>query len=218
MVAAACKDPQAFAILYDRYIQPIYRYLYSKVGSSPDAEDLTAQTFLSALESHKTQLGKRIERLQRLVQTVDNTLEHLKGENEMSKRQLFEAFSDEQQAEYEKEAAQKYDPATVKESQRKWKSYSAADKQRIGEEGNAAYESILAAIPKGASSPEAQAGVERWRQHMAYFWVPNDDQLAGLADLYNDDPRFKANFDKIDPRLAEFMREAVRIYVANRKK
>jgi len=173
---------------------------------------------LAALDGHKAQLGKRIERLQRLVQTVDNTLEHLKGEKGMSKRQLFEAFSDEQQAEYEKEAAQKYDPAIVKESQRKWKSYSAADKQRIGEEGNAAYESILAAIPKGASSPEAQAGVERWRQHMAYFWVPNDAQLLGLADLYNEDARFKANFDKIDPRLAEFMREAVKAYVSARKK
>ena len=50
MVEAARKNPQAFAALYDRYVQPIYRYLYSRVGSGADAEDLTAQTFLSALE------------------------------------------------------------------------------------------------------------------------------------------------------------------------
>jgi len=172
----------------------------------------------AALESHRTELGKRIERLQRLMRTVDSTLEHLKGEKEMTKRQLFEAFSDEQQAEYEKEIAHKYDPATVKESQRKWKSYSAADKQRIADEGNAVYETILAALPKGAASPEAQAGVERWRKHIEYFWVPNLDQLAGLAELYNEDARFKANFDKFDPRLAGFMREAVAIYVANHNK
>jgi hypothetical protein len=53
---------------------------------------------------------------------------------------------------------------------------------------------------------------------MEYFWVPNDEQLVGLADLYNDDPRFKANFDKIDPRLAEFIREAVEVYVGRMKK
>lgn len=173
---------------------------------------------LPALESHRGELGKRIERLQRLIQTVENTIAHLKGNKPMSKRQFFEAFSDEQQAEYEKEIAQKYDPATVKESQRKWKSYSAAEKQRIGEEGNAVYEAILAAMPKGLSSAEAQAGVERWRRHIEYFWVPNDEQLLGLADLYNEDSRFKANFDKIDPGLAVFMREAVRAYVAARKK
>ena len=72
-------------------------------------------------------------------------------------------------------------------------------------------------MPKGPSSPEVQAIVERWRKHMDYFWTPNLDQLAGLADLYNTDPRFKANFDKVDPRLAEFMREAVGVYVRNRK-
>jgi DNA-binding transcriptional MerR regulator len=173
---------------------------------------------LAALEGHKLELGKRMERLERLIRTVDNTIEHLKGKKDMSKRQLFEAFSDEQQAEYEKEIAQKYDPATVKESQRKWKSYTTADKQRIGEEGNVAYETILAGIPKGPDSAEAQAGVALWHKHMEYFWVPNDEQLLGLANLYNEDPRFKANFDKIDPRLAEFMREAVKIYVEKRKK
>ena len=40
----------------------------------------------------------------------------------------------------------------------------------------------------------------------------------GLADMYNDDPRFKANFDKMDPNLAEFLREAIKVYVERRKK
>jgi TipAS antibiotic-recognition domain len=35
--------------------------------------------------------------------------------------------------------------------------------------------------------------------------------------MYNDDPRFKANFDKIDPHLAEFMRKAVKYYVSTHK-
>lgn len=136
----------------------------------------------------------------------------------MSKRQFFEGFSEEQQAEYEKEAMQIYDPAIVKASNQRWKNYTAAEKQRIGDEGNAVYEDMLLAMPKGAASPEAQACVERWRRHMEYFWVPNDDQLLGLVDGYNSDPRFKANFDKIDPHLAGFMREAVTVYVKNRKR
>ena len=173
---------------------------------------------LGALEQHKHELDKRILRLERLVATVDHTIEHLKGKKAMSDKQLFEVFSEEQQAEYEKEAMQMYDPETVKASNRKWKSYSTAEKQRIGEEGNAIYQDILEAMPKGAASPEAQACVERWRRHMAYFWVPNDDQLLGLANLYNDDPRFKATFDKIHQDLAEFMRSAVGVYVENRKK
>jgi len=173
---------------------------------------------LSALVSHKEELRKRIARLERLVNTVDLTLNHLEGKKEMSKKQLFEAFSEEQQAEYEKEAMQMYDPAIVKASNQKWNQYTVEEKQRIGDEGNAVYEAILQSIPKGATSPEAQAGIGRWRRHIEAFWTPDDKQLMGLADLYNDDPRFKANFDKIDPRLAEFMRAAVKVYISQRKK
>jgi RNA polymerase sigma factor (sigma-70 family) len=50
LVAAAKRDPAAFGKLYDRYVQPLYRYLYSRIGSQADAEDVTSQTFLAALE------------------------------------------------------------------------------------------------------------------------------------------------------------------------
>jgi DNA-binding transcriptional MerR regulator len=172
---------------------------------------------LSALESHSQELGKRIARLARLRDTVDSTILHLKGVRPMSQKQFFEGFSEEQQAEYEKEAMQLYDPEIVKASNKKWKAYTPAEKQRIGEEGNAVYAGFLEAIPRGPASTEAQACVERWRRHMEYFWVPNEQQLLGLAEGYNNDPRFKANFDKIDPRLAEFLREAVHVYVSNRE-
>ncbi len=172
---------------------------------------------VAALESHKTELTKRIERLERLIETVDNTISHLIGETNMSKKQLFAAFSEEEQEKYAAEAEQMYDPATVRESQRKWKSYTAADKQRIGDEGNQVYADMVAAMPKGAASPEVQAIVERWRKHMDYFWTPSLDQLLGLAEMYGADPRFKANFDKVDPQLADFMKDAVEVYVKNKK-
>ena len=50
LVRAARRDPAAFAVLYRRYVTSIYRYLYSRVGNSADAEDLTAQTFVAGLE------------------------------------------------------------------------------------------------------------------------------------------------------------------------
>jgi len=51
LVSEAQRDPSKFTALYDRYLRPIYRYLYSRVGNASDAEDLTAQTFLSAFEA-----------------------------------------------------------------------------------------------------------------------------------------------------------------------
>jgi RNA polymerase sigma factor (sigma-70 family) len=50
LVHAAQADARAFEGLYLRYVKQVYRYLYSRIGSQADAEDATAQTFLSALE------------------------------------------------------------------------------------------------------------------------------------------------------------------------
>jgi RNA polymerase sigma-70 factor (ECF subfamily) len=51
LVTVALEDPAAFGRLYDCYVQPIYRYVYSRVGSAHEAEDITSQTFMSAYES-----------------------------------------------------------------------------------------------------------------------------------------------------------------------
>jgi RNA polymerase sigma-70 factor (ECF subfamily) len=50
LVCAAQTDAQAFGALYDRYVQRVYRYCYYRTNNAPEAEDLTAQIFLAALE------------------------------------------------------------------------------------------------------------------------------------------------------------------------
>ena len=50
LVRAANRDRSAFAALYRRYVDRIYRYVYSKVGLKTDAEDLTSRIFTEALE------------------------------------------------------------------------------------------------------------------------------------------------------------------------
>ena len=173
---------------------------------------------LSALESHKDSLKKRIDRLNVLLSTVDNTINHLKGKRTMSQKGLFEGFNEAEQEVLADEAAQRWNAETVRASNKKWKSYSDAEKNKILAEGKAIYTDLAAVMSKGAASKEVQAIVARWHKHMQYFWSPNDEQLLGLADLYNDDPRFKANYENVHPGLAEFMREAVKVYVKNRKK
>ncbi len=44
-------DHEAFAQLYDRFVDKIYKYIYYKVGSKTEAEDLTGQVFLKAWEA-----------------------------------------------------------------------------------------------------------------------------------------------------------------------
>ena len=44
-------DAEAFAQLYERYFEKIYRYIALKIGDRLEAEDMTQQVFLKALKS-----------------------------------------------------------------------------------------------------------------------------------------------------------------------
>jgi RNA polymerase sigma-70 factor (ECF subfamily) len=44
-------DPNAFGEIYDRFVERVYRYLYFRTGSHPEAEDLAEQVFLKAWEA-----------------------------------------------------------------------------------------------------------------------------------------------------------------------
>lgn len=49
LVERAKVDKEAFAPLYERYVDKIYRYIYYRTGNEADAEDLTARVFFRAL-------------------------------------------------------------------------------------------------------------------------------------------------------------------------
>ena len=51
-------DQEAFGVLYQRYVQRIYNYIYYRVGNVQEAEDLTGRVFLRAWQH----IGKYEER------------------------------------------------------------------------------------------------------------------------------------------------------------
>ncbi len=50
LASRASQDPAAFSPLYRRHFQRVYRYHISRTGNEADAQDLTSQTFMAALE------------------------------------------------------------------------------------------------------------------------------------------------------------------------
>ncbi len=58
LVRAARSDPAAFAQLYRQYATPVYRYTLARVGNCEEAQDLTSQTFLSALQAIRNFRGQ----------------------------------------------------------------------------------------------------------------------------------------------------------------
>ncbi|MCA9970940.1 MAG: sigma-70 family RNA polymerase sigma factor [Anaerolineales bacterium] len=58
LVQQAQQDMRAFSLLYQRHVQKVYRYLLVRLGNEQDAQDLTSQTFLTAMERLHTYRGQ----------------------------------------------------------------------------------------------------------------------------------------------------------------
>jgi RNA polymerase sigma-70 factor (ECF subfamily) len=60
LVARARKDRAAFGILYERYVDKIYAYVYYRTNNHQDAEDLTARVFHRALAHIETYVERGV--------------------------------------------------------------------------------------------------------------------------------------------------------------
>jgi DNA-binding transcriptional MerR regulator len=167
---------------------------------------------LQTLDSHKTMLQRKKQRIDQLLNTIENTIRHIEGELTMTKNDIFAGFSEEKQKAYAQEARQRWDPDLVDQSQKRWASYSDEKKKDIMAEANEIYEEIFAHSDKGHDSHKVQDLVGQWHQHMRNFYEPSIPMLRGLGQLYCDDPRFRVNFEKLSPQFPEFLREAIAFY------
>lgn len=176
---------------------------------------LTAQDFdpISALETHKETLLKEYERLERLITTIDHTVEHLKGERFMAKEEFFEGYDPGKQTEYEEEIREKYGEDSLKQSQQRWGSYSKAKQEQVLKEGKQITQNIADNMAKGFDHSDVQHWIKAWHNHMANFYDCSLEVFEGLGHMYNEDPRFHKSFTAFHADLPRFMQQAMSYYV-----
>lgn len=66
------RDPEAFGKIYDAYLPQIYRFVYFKVPSEEEAQDLSAETFVK-LWNYLAE-GKAVANLQALIYQIARNL------------------------------------------------------------------------------------------------------------------------------------------------
>lgn len=193
----------------------LYREFGMELLQIKDILDSPDFDLIAALRAHREVLQDRITRTENLIRTVDETIHHLEGEKPMSGKQLFGAFSEETQKQYEREARLQYDPQIVNDSIKRWSHYSQAEKDHILAEAGEIYRDMVEAIEAGRSpqSPEVQTILERWHKNIFHFYEPTLEILRGLGDGYNSDPAFIANFQKLHPDLPTYLQQGITQYV-----
>jgi DNA-binding transcriptional MerR regulator len=174
-----------------------------------------------ALISQKELLFKKKKRLEKIIDSVDKTIQSLEGDMKMSKKETFKAFDmteiENHKQKYAEEAKQKYgNTEAYKESMKKTSKFTKEDWARISEDSSRIHNKIIALMDRDPSDPQVQEAIGEWRQHITdNFYNCTLEIFRGLGDLYISDDRFTSNIDKFKPGLAAFMREAMHIYCDN---
>ncbi len=170
---------------------------------------------IKALNSHREILVKNLDRTKNLIETIDNTINHLRGDATMKHKDLYYGFDSEKQKAHEKYLVEEgiITQEFLDESHKKVKNWTDADKNAFIQEGETIMNALIKALENNAlpSSDEAQSIM---RQHYVWLeksWSPTKEKYLGLIDLY-ETPNFRTFFDERHPELLAFIQSAMRIY------
>ncbi|MFS0647526.1 MerR family transcriptional regulator [Siminovitchia sp. 179-K 8D1 HS] len=165
-----------------------------------------------ALQLQKKLLLEKRARLDKMIDLVEKTIKHEKGEIEMSNKEKFAGF-DFSHNPYEQEARERWGDEAVDQSNARLARMSKEEQKQMGEQMNAIYRKLAHLKDNPPESEEAQAAIGEWFTFLNGT-VGNYSLAAfkGLGEMYVADERFTKNIDQFGDGLAKFMRDAMAVY------
>jgi len=195
---------------------------YRELGVSLDniKKIISAPSFdsVEALRQHHIKLLEKKKQLETLIMNVEKTIAMSEGRIKMSDQEKFEGFKqkliDENEEKYGKEVREKYGDETVDKSNAYFKNMSKEDFDKMEALSVQIMETLAEAFKTGdPAGLLGQKVAELHKQWISMCWGHYDKEAhAGLAQMYVDDERFTAYYDKEQPGQAEFLRDAIRIF------
>ena len=171
---------------------------------------------LAALEEHLQDLQLQKARTDALIGTVQQTIAAMKGECAMKKEEKFAAFKEklvkENEADYGKEAREKYGDDAVNESNRKmlnlteeqWERFKALEEEILQRLENAVENSLA------PESDEGRAVCTLHKEWLSFSWKQYSPQAhKGVAMMYTADERFTAYYDRRVTGCAAWLTAAI---------
>lgn len=206
-------------------LQQILFYRELGVGLDEIKNIVTSPSFdgAKALIEHREKLLEKRKQLDMLIANVDKTIECTERSVIMSNKEKFEGFKkklvDENEKKYGEEIREKYGDEAVNKSNNKVKNMTQEEYDEITKLTNEVNETLSEAFKTGDPAGElAQRAVDLHRQWLSFYWDRYTKEAhAGVAQMYVDDERFTAYYDKEQPGTAEFLRDAVFIYTGMQK-
>ncbi|MBU5485220.1 MerR family transcriptional regulator [Clostridium sp. MSJ-11] len=171
-----------------------------------------------ALKEHREKLLEKREQLDLLIANVNKTIALTEGRVEMSDKEKFEGFKQkmirDNEEKYGEEIREKYGKNVVEKSNAKLMNMTQEEYDKVTSLAEEVISTLEEAFKTGdPASDIAQRAADLHKQWLTFYWSEYSKEAhAGLAQMYVDDERFTAYYDKKQPGTAVFLRDAILIY------
>jgi DNA-binding transcriptional MerR regulator len=170
---------------------------------------------IAALHSHRKMLMRELEKTTELIETIDNTIEHLQGKKKMKANQFFKGLNSPKQKEYEKYLIDsgRHTAEELGAGRKRLEKWQPEDWSKVQAEWDALLKDYVSAIEKGPNSSEAFACVKRHLRYLDRFGIEaKKEGLPERASFYLGHPNWKKTFEPYHPKLQEFILAAMEAY------
>ncbi|MCU9601209.1 MerR family transcriptional regulator [Pallidibacillus thermolactis] len=177
----------------------------------------------NALKEHLQQLIAKRKQIDLLIEIVKKTIKHEEGRIQMSDQEKFEGFKkrlvEENEKKYGDEVRERWGEEALEASNQKVLNMSQENYEKVTKLAEDVNQTLAKAMETGDPASEiAQRAADLHKQWLTFYWKEYSKEAhAGLAQMYVDDERFKAYYDKVKPGAAEFLRDAILVYTGQKQ-
>jgi len=158
-------------------------------------------------------LTERIGRLREMAAAVQQAMEARKMGINLTPEEKFEVFGDADPEQYAEEARRRWGGTEAyRESQRRAAARSKDDWKRFTEEFDGIHRRIAEQLAGGAAA-DAEQVLDLAEEHRRFIcrtsYECSHEMHRGLGEMYVEDERFTAYYERIRPGLAVYLRDAI---------
>jgi MerR family transcriptional regulator, thiopeptide resistance regulator len=211
------RSAAGYRIYEDRDLERLQRILFYRelgftLGEISIIVDDPRTDTLGHLRRQRSLLIERIDRLNAMVDAIDNEMEAMTMEIPLTPEERLEVFGEFRPEDHAEEAERRWGGTEAyKESQQRVSGYSKEDWQRLKAEEEEIRARLAAALDADLApdSEEAMAAAEAHRRHISrWFYECGYEIHRSLTEMYVSDERFRSNYEATAPGLAAFIRDA----------
>ena len=174
----------------------------------------------AALENQLKKLEAELELTRKLIKNVRATLACLNGGKTMADKEKFEGLKEkllkENEETYGAEIRGKYGADTIEKANKKFKGLSQAQLEKAEALSKEIAEGLKTAMAIGdPACEEVQKVCAAHQEWLCLYWPEghySKEAHKSLGQMYADDERFTAYYDRIQPSAAVFLRDALNIF------